>query len=47
MRILDSFGTYPEFNYPSYPNEIPGGRSGWANENIIPTQFLTLFRKIF
>ncbi|XP_065674852.1 alpha-1,6-mannosylglycoprotein 6-beta-N-acetylglucosaminyltransferase A-like isoform X2 [Hydra vulgaris] len=43
MRILDSFGTYPEFNYPSYPHKIPGGRSGWANQNLIPTQFLTLF----
>lgn len=45
IRVLDSFGTFPEYNYPAYPHAIPGNRSDWANHNLIPTQFLTLYRK--
>ena len=44
-RVLDSFGTYVEFNFPSYPYDVPGNRSGWGNLNLIPTQFMTLYRK--
>ncbi|XP_057292229.1 alpha-1,6-mannosylglycoprotein 6-beta-N-acetylglucosaminyltransferase A-like [Hydractinia symbiolongicarpus] len=43
IRVLDSFGTFPEYNYPAYPHAIPGNRSDWANHNLIPTQFLTLY----
>ena len=44
-RVLDSFGTYVEFNFPNYPYDVPGNRSGWGNLNLIPTQFMTLYRK--
>ena len=36
-RVLDSFV--------SYPYDVPGNRSGWGNLNLIPTQFMTLYRK--
>ena len=45
MRILDSFGTWPEYNDPSYPFKIQGGRSGWANMNMLMPQYLTLYRE--
>ena len=43
IRILDSFGTYAEFNFPQYPHKIPGGLSGWGRHNLLLTQFLTLY----
>ncbi|XP_066929293.1 alpha-1,6-mannosylglycoprotein 6-beta-N-acetylglucosaminyltransferase A-like isoform X2 [Clytia hemisphaerica] len=43
LRLLDSFGTWPEYNDPSYPFEIMGGRSPWANMNLLTQQFLTLY----
>lgn len=47
LRVLDSFGTWPEYNDPSYPFSIPGGRSPWANMNLLMPQFLTLYREYF
>ena len=45
MRILDSFGTDAEFNYPYYKEDILGGRSDWGDLNIYLLQFMTMFRK--
>lgn len=43
-RVLDSFGTFAEYNYANYPSYLlPGGRSKWGQNNLILTQFLTLF----
>ncbi|CAH3193369.1 unnamed protein product, partial [Porites evermanni] len=43
MRILDSFGTDAEFNYPYYKESIPGGRSVWGDVNLLLPQFMTMF----
>lgn len=43
LRILDSFGTFVEFNFPDYPYTIPGGRTGYGLLNLVPTQILTLY----
>ena len=45
MRILDSFGTDAQFNYPYYKENIPGGRSPWGDLNLRLPQFMTMFRK--
>lgn len=43
LRVLDSFGTDPAFNFPRYPYKLPRGRSTWGNLNLKTTQFLTMF----
>ena len=45
MRILDSFGTDAQFNYPYYKENIPGGRSPWGDLHLRLPQFMTMFRK--
>ena len=45
MRVLDSFGTDAEFNYQYYKENIPGGRSIWADLNLLLPQFMTMYRK--
>ena len=44
-RVLDSFGTYVEYNFPDYPYELPEKLTEWGNLNLVPTQFMTLYRK--
>ena len=43
LRVLDSFGTDPEYNVNNYPHELPGGRSVYGNLNLLLSQFLTLY----
>ncbi|XP_015747475.1 PREDICTED: alpha-1,6-mannosylglycoprotein 6-beta-N-acetylglucosaminyltransferase A-like [Acropora digitifera] len=43
VRILDSFGTDAEFNYASYSEPIPGGKSVWAMAELNLRQILTMF----
>ncbi|KAJ7378519.1 Alpha-1,6-mannosylglycoprotein 6-beta-N-acetylglucosaminyltransferase A [Desmophyllum pertusum] len=43
MRVLDSFGTDAEFNYQYYKEAIPGGRSIWADLNLLLPQFMTMY----
>lgn len=43
LRILDSFGTDAEFNYASYSEPIPGGKSVWAMAELNLRQILTMF----
>ena len=46
LRILDSFGTDPEFNYAGYNSHIPKElRSNWGNADVHPRQIMTMFRK--
>ena len=45
VRILDSFGTDPEFNYGAYQGLVPGGKSVWAKADIHLRQIFTMFRK--
>ena len=42
FRVLDSFGTYVEFNFPGYRLDVA---VLWGHQNLIPTQFMTLYRK--
>ena len=35
--IFNSFGTYVEFNFPSYLYDVLGNRSVWGNLNLTPT----------
>ena len=43
LRVLDSFGTYPEYNFPWYPHKTPGLKTMWGNHNLILNQILTLY----
>lgn len=43
LRLLDSFGTFSEYNYKAYPHIIPGGRSFWGDLNLLMPQLLTLY----
>lgn len=45
IRILDSFGTDPEFNYGAYRGLVPGGKSAWAKADLHLRQIFTMFRK--
>jgi len=49
FRVLDSFGTEPQFNYKSWkPPEFRRMKDKgqmWGNWNFHPRQFLTLYRK--
>ena len=42
FRVLDSFGTYVEFNFPGYRFDVA---VLWGHQDLIPTQFMTLYRK--
>lgn len=46
MRIVDSFGTEPEFNHPSYANRKKK-KSEWGKLNFFPKQFNTMFRMLY
>lgn len=41
FRVLDSFGTLPEYNFPGF--ETLGNKGDWSDLNLIPTQFLTFY----
>ncbi|XP_020630334.1 alpha-1,6-mannosylglycoprotein 6-beta-N-acetylglucosaminyltransferase A-like [Orbicella faveolata] len=43
IRILDSFGTDPEFNYGAYRGLVPGGKSAWAKADLHLRQIFTMF----
>ena len=43
FRVLDSFGTDPEYNYYGYPHEIPGGTSPYGERELLLSQFLNLY----
>jgi alpha-1,3(6)-mannosylglycoprotein beta-1,6-N-acetyl-glucosaminyltransferase len=47
FRVLDCFGTEPEFNLARY--QRPGSRGdwgqAWGNWNLNPRQFWTMFRE--
>lgn len=48
FRVLDSFGTEPQFNYKTWkpPNRKKGDYGqAWGNWNFNPRQFLTMYRK--
>jgi len=45
MRIVDSFGTEPEYNFPSYADRKKM-KSEWGKWNFNPKQFNTMFRKL-
>ena len=44
MRIVDSFGTEPEYNFPSYATRKKM-KSEWGKWNFFPKQFNTMFRE--
>ena len=52
IRVLDSFGTEPQFNYKKWkpPMKSRKGRDNgkiWGNWNLNPRQFLTMYRKLY
>lgn len=46
LRVLDSFGTEPEFNHAHYA-QSKGHKTPWGKWNLNPQQFNTMFRKCF
>lgn len=44
LRVLDSFGTEPEFNHAHYA-QSKGHKTPWGKWNLNPQQFYTMFRK--
>ena len=44
LRILDSFGTDPEFNYAEY-KEGESLKTGWGKADVHVRQMMTMFRK--
>lgn len=44
LRVLDSFGTEPEFNHAHYA-QSKGHKTPWGKWNLNPQQFNTMFRK--
>ena len=44
LRILDSFGTEPEFNYAEY-KEGEKLKVGWGKADVLVRQMMTMFRK--
>lgn len=42
LRVLDSFGTEPEFNHASYA-QSKGHKTPWGKWNLNPQQFYTMF----
>lgn len=44
LRILDSFGTDPEFNYAEYKHAAKF-KTGWGKPDIHVRQMMTMFRK--
>ncbi|MGH0158578.1 UNVERIFIED_CONTAM: hypothetical protein FKN15_035995 [Acipenser sinensis] len=45
LRVLDSFGTEPEFNHAQYA-QSKGHKTPWGKWNLNPQQFNTMFRCI-
>ena len=46
FRILDSFGTEPVFNVdPTLTESLVKTKSQWGHLNLLPSQYLTLYRK--
>lgn len=45
LRVLDSFGTEPEFNHAHYA-QSKGHKTPWGKWNLNPQQFNTMFRKL-
>ncbi len=49
FRVLDTFGTEPQFNYrdwkPAEFNDMKDKGQEWANWNLNPRQMMTLYRK--
>ena len=43
LRIIDSFGTEPAFNYMPYAKHH--SKSQWGMHNLHPQQFFTMFRE--
>lgn len=44
LRVLDSFGTEPEFNHAHYA-QSKGHKTPWGKWNLNPQQFNTMFRE--
>lgn len=44
LRVLDSFGTEPEFNHANYA-QSKGHKTPWGKWNLNPQQFYTMFRE--
>ena len=44
LRILDSFGTDPEFNYAEYKHAAKF-KTGWGKADVHVRQMMTMFRK--
>lgn len=44
LRILDSFGTDPEFNYAEYKHAAKF-KTGWGKPDVHVRQMMTMFRK--
>lgn len=42
LRVLDSFGTEPEFNHANYA-QSKGHKTPWGKWNLNPQQFYTMF----
>ncbi|XP_066879216.1 alpha-1,6-mannosylglycoprotein 6-beta-N-acetylglucosaminyltransferase A-like [Kogia breviceps] len=42
LRVLDSFGTEPEFNHANYA-QLKGHKTPWGKWNLNPQQFYTMF----
>ena len=46
LRIVDSFGTEPAFNYEPYA-KTHRMKTQWGMQNLNPQQFYTMFRKLY
>ena len=42
-RVLDSFGTFAEYNYPSFPITLSPDELAWSNYDLLLPQYLTLY----
>ena len=45
LRIIDSFGTEPAFNYDIFA-KAHHLKTQWGMQNLNPQQFFTMFRKL-
>lgn len=49
LRVLDTFGTEPVFNYKKWKPEVDGRGHDygytWGNWELNPRQFMTMYRK--
>ena len=51
FRVLDSFGTEPQFNFKAWKPTVAQGRrkeygQSWGNWELNPRQFMTMYRKL-